>query len=38
MGAAAPYLTLMSEAVGQREHSVREALNVLRYVIKTGAP
>jgi transposase len=34
----APYLTLMPEDVGQPEHSLREALNGLRDVIKTGAP
>ena len=34
----APYLTLMPEDVGQREHALREVFNGLRYVIKTGAP
>ncbi|RZI93944.1 MAG: transposase, partial [Rubrivivax sp.] len=34
----APYLTLMPEAAGQREHALREVFNGLRYVIKTGAP
>jgi len=28
----APYLTLMSEAAPQREHSLREVFNGLRYV------
>src|SRR4051794_36274903 len=31
-----PYLTLMREDAPQREHSLREALNALRYVVKTG--
>jgi len=34
----APYLTLLPEEAGQREHSLREAFNGLRYVVKTGAP
>jgi len=34
----APYLTLLPEAVGQREHSLREVFNGLRYIVKTGAP
>ena len=34
----APYLTLMPEAAGQREHALREVFNGLRYVVKTGAP
>jgi transposase len=34
----APYLTLLPEEAGQREHSLREVLNGLRYIIKTGAP
>jgi transposase len=34
----APYLTLLTEAAGQREHSLREAFNGLRYILKTGAP
>ena len=34
----APYLTLMPEAAGQREHALLEVFNGLRYVIKTGAP
>ena len=33
-----PYLVLMSEAAPQREHSLREVFNGLRYVVKTGAP
>ena len=35
---AAPYLTLLREGAGQREHSLREVFNGLRYVVKTGAP
>ncbi|EHL97849.1 transposase, IS4 family [Acetobacteraceae bacterium AT-5844] len=34
----APYLTLPPEDAGQREHTLREVFNGLRYVIKTGAP
>jgi transposase len=33
----APYLTLLPEEAGQREHSLREVLNG-RTIIKTGAP
>ena len=33
-----PYLTLQREGAGQREHSLREAFNGLRYIVKTGAP
>jgi transposase len=35
---AAPYLTLLPEDARQREHSLREVFNGLRYVVKTGAP
>ena len=34
----APYLTLLPESAGQREHPLREVFNGLRYVVKTGAP
>jgi transposase len=34
----APYLTLLPEAAGQREHPLREVFNGLRYIVKTGAP
>jgi transposase len=34
----APYLTLMPQDAGQREHALREVFNGPRYVIKTGAP
>lgn len=34
----APYLTLLPENAGQREHPLREVFNGLRYVVKTGAP
>ena len=34
----APYLTLLPEAAGQREHGLREVFNGLRYILKTGAP
>ena len=34
----APYLTLLPEDAGQREHSLREVLDGLRNVVKTGAP
>lgn len=33
-----PYLTLQHEDAGQREHSLREVFNGLRYIVKTGAP
>jgi transposase len=33
----APYLTLMSEAAPQREHSLREVFNGLRWLVRTGA-
>ncbi|HZZ43985.1 MAG TPA: transposase [Tepidisphaeraceae bacterium] len=32
----APYLTLMREDAPQREHSLREAFNGLRYVVRGG--
>ena len=31
-----PYLTLMTQAPPQREHSLRELFNALRYVIRYG--
>ena len=31
-----PYLTLMTEAAPQRDHSMRELFNALRYVIRYG--
>jgi transposase len=33
----APYLTLMKEDAPQREHSLREVFNGLRYIVRTGA-
>jgi transposase len=33
----APYLTLMREDAPQREHSLREVFNGLRYIIRTGS-
>jgi transposase len=33
----APYLTLMSEDAPQREHSLREVFNALRWMVRTGA-
>lgn len=33
----APYLTLMKEDAPQREHSLREVFNGLRWVVRTGA-
>jgi len=33
----APYLTLMKEDAPQREHSLREVFNALRYIIRAGA-
>ena len=38
MGFAAPYLTLMTEAVPQREHSMLEVFSSLRWIVRTGAP
>ena len=35
---AAPYLTLVREDAGQREHPLRELLNGLRYLVRTGIP
>ena len=34
----APYLTLLPEEAGQREHPSREVFNGLRHIVKTGAP
>jgi len=34
----APYLTLMSEDAPQREHSLREVFNGLRWIVRAGAP
>jgi transposase len=34
----APYLTLMSEEAPQREYSLREVFNGLRYIVRAGAP
>jgi transposase len=34
----APYLTLMSEDAPQREHSLREVVNGLRWIVRAGAP
>ena len=34
----APYLTLMTEEAPQREHSLREVFNGLRWMIRTGVP
>lgn len=34
---AAPYLTLLPEDAGQREHALRDVFDALRWVIKTGA-
>jgi transposase len=33
----APYLTLMTEDAPQREHSLREVFNGLRYIVRTGS-
>ena len=32
----APYLTLMTENAPQRDHSLREVFNGLRYVVRAG--
>ncbi len=34
----APYLTLMNEDAPQREHSLREVFNGLRWIVRAGAP
>ena len=34
----APYLQLLREDAGQREHDLREVFNGLRSIVKTGAP
>src|SRR5918993_1525731 len=34
----APYLTLLPEDAGQREHPLREVFNGLRYVVRNGIP
>ena len=34
----APYLTLMREDAPQREHSLRDVFNALRWMIKAGCP
>jgi transposase len=33
----APYLTLITEDAPQREHSLREDFNGLRYLVRAGA-
>jgi transposase len=38
VGLIAPCLTLQREDAGQREPSLREVFNGLRYIVKTGAP
>jgi len=34
----APYVTLMREDAPQREHTLREVLNALRWIVRAGAP
>ena len=34
----APYLTLMKEEAPQRQHSLRDVFDALRWVVKTGSP
>ncbi len=34
----APYLSLLPEDVPQREHSLREVFNALRWIVRAGAP
>jgi transposase len=34
----APYLTLMTEQAPQRDHSLREVFNGLRWLVRTGSP
>ena len=35
---AAPYLTLMQESAPQRQHSLREVFDALRWLVRAGAP
>ena len=35
---AAPNLTLMQESAPQRQHSLREVFNALRWIVRAGAP
>ena len=35
---AAPYLTLMQEAAPQRQHSLRDVFDALRWIARAGAP
>ena len=34
----APYLTLMKEEAPQRQHSLRDVFDALRWLVKTGSP
>jgi transposase len=34
----APYVTLMDEEAPQREHDLREVLNAMRWIVRTGSP
>ena len=34
----APYLALLRESSGQRDHELREVFNGLRFIVRTGAP
>jgi len=34
----APYLTLLPETAGQREHPMREVFHALRWLVRSGAP
>ena len=38
MGFCAPYLTLMKEDAPQRDHSLREVFNALRWFVRAGCP
>ena len=35
---AAPYLVLMTQDAPQREHSLREVFNALRWIVRAGSP
>jgi transposase len=35
---AAPYLALMTGSAPQREHSLREVFNALRWIVRAGSP
>jgi transposase len=34
----APYLSLLLQTAAQRHHALREVVNAVRYIVRTGAP